>query len=423
MEVNSIFIKKIKINEVRHLKGLEIPISESAKKHVIITGKNGSGKTSLLDAIRVYLEQIFYNKYNVAQQHATIDEWRKLITLNKSRMEHADDANKLQYSQAISQLEDAISGTENHIKLVTRVQLEINNEYSLFDAIGGGRFLVDVETFVRVNQQDDVRGASNIEFKKIYHPGETISNLFAQFLTNQRMDMLNNREERKLEEYEQAKKWFDNLEQMFKVVFDNPTLMLKYNSDRRIYEIILPDRAPFGFHEMSSGYSAYFKLISELLLRMNILSLGSYNMNGFCFIDEIETHLHIELQRRALPFLTQFFPNIQFFVTTHSPFVVTSIKNAVVYDLENRILISDDPTKFSGETITELYFRTHSISVELQTKLNEFNRLAEIADPTQQDQAKWQELDAYFQSIYVFLDDDIKTSIRASKLKSAMPNG
>ena len=49
------YITKIKINSVRHLKNIEIPLSENERKHLIITGKNGSGKTSLLEALRLFL--------------------------------------------------------------------------------------------------------------------------------------------------------------------------------------------------------------------------------------------------------------------------------------------------------------------------------------------------------------------------------
>jgi predicted ATP-binding protein involved in virulence len=50
-------------------------------------------------------------------------------------------------------------------------------------------------------------------------------------------------------------------------------------------------------------------------------------------IDEIETHLHLRLQEQILPFLTELMPRLQFLVATHSPAVISSIPNAVVYDL------------------------------------------------------------------------------------------
>ena len=65
--------------------------------------------------------------------------------------------------------------------------------------------------------------------------------------------------------------------------------------------------------------------------------ISQYNAQGIVLIDELETHLHIELQKKILPFLTEFFPNIQFIVTTHSPYILNSISNAKAYDLEEEL--------------------------------------------------------------------------------------
>ena len=49
---------------------------------------------------------------------------------------------------------------------------------------------------------------------------------------------------------------------------------------------------------------------------------------GIIIIDEIELHLHPGWQKRILNDLTTVFPNIQFIVSTHSPEVITSYKDA-----------------------------------------------------------------------------------------------
>jgi predicted ATP-binding protein involved in virulence len=84
----------------------------------------------------------------------------------------------------------------------------------------------------------------------------------------------------------------------------------------------------FGFNQLSDGYSAIIDFVSDLILKMQTPDSLTrfYEKEGIVLIDEIETHLHIELQRLILPFLTKVFPNIQFIVTTHSPFVLSSIK-------------------------------------------------------------------------------------------------
>ncbi len=42
-----------------------------------------------------------------------------------------------------------------------------------------------------------------------------------------------------------------------------------------------------------------------------------------------------------LPFLTTFFPNVQFIVSTHSPIILQSLGDVVIYDLENKEVITD----------------------------------------------------------------------------------
>ena len=52
------YITKIHIDQVRHLKNVDIELSQDRRKHLILTGKNGSGKTSLLNAIKSNLQAI-----------------------------------------------------------------------------------------------------------------------------------------------------------------------------------------------------------------------------------------------------------------------------------------------------------------------------------------------------------------------------
>lgn len=51
-------------------------------------------------------------------------------------------------------------------------------------------------------------------------------------------------------------------------------------------------------------------------------------------IDEVENHLHPSLQRTLLPSLINAFPHAKFIVSTHSPLVVTSVEDSYVYALK-----------------------------------------------------------------------------------------
>lgn len=49
--MDCLFITDLMIKKVRHLRDIHISLDEKKLKHLIITGKNGSGKTSLLEAL------------------------------------------------------------------------------------------------------------------------------------------------------------------------------------------------------------------------------------------------------------------------------------------------------------------------------------------------------------------------------------
>lgn len=48
-------------------------------------------------------------------------------------------------------------------------------------------------------------------------------------------------------------------------------------------------------------------------------AIGPNEVPGMCLIDEIDAHMHVDLQHRVLPALIKLFPQIQFIVSSHSP--------------------------------------------------------------------------------------------------------
>lgn len=78
---------------------------------------------------------------------------------------------------------------------------------------------------------------------------------------------------------------------------------------------------------LSGGLSAIFELTWQIFLRSR--DDGPFTV---C-IDEPENHLHPSLQQSLIPALLRTFPQAKFVVSTHSPFVVTSVENATVYAL------------------------------------------------------------------------------------------
>ena len=58
--------------------------------------------------------------------------------------------------------------------------------------------------------------------------------------------------------------------------------------------------------------------------------------------DEPENHLHPSMQRSLMPSLIAAFPEVQFIVVTHSPFIVSSMRDSNVYALHYAAAQSDN---------------------------------------------------------------------------------
>ncbi|MDL2285861.1 AAA family ATPase [Desulfococcaceae bacterium OttesenSCG-928-F15] len=109
----------------------------------------------------------------------------------------------------------------------------------------------------------------------------------------------------------------------------------------------------FRIEELSDGYRTMLALVMDLARRMAVANShiewpdGQTVLYspGVVLIDEVELHLHPSWQQRVLPSLMEIFPNVQFIVTTHSPQVLTSIGAKHI-----RILQDGKVHSFSDET-------------------------------------------------------------------------
>lgn len=93
---------------------------------------------------------------------------------------------------------------------------------------------------------------------------------------------------------------------------------------------------------ISSGESALICMFGEILKQADKLGMVM-DVPGIVLIDEVDKHLHIKLQKEILPQLFELFPNIQFIVSSHSPFLNmgladNSINRTRCFDLDNNAL-------------------------------------------------------------------------------------
>ena len=135
--------------------------------------------------------------------------------------------------------------------------------------------------------------------------------------------------------------------------------------DSRTLDIILDTSfGPIYFEYLSSGFKSLIILIlgiiKEVEFRFGDSNVKVAEFDGIIIIDEIDVHLHPTWQAQIINVLCEIFPNVQFFVSTHSPHVVQSLPQEQLIALEKvddnivrRDLLSND-SGYIGWTIEEV---------------------------------------------------------------------
>ena len=99
--------------------------------------------------------------------------------------------------------------------------------------------------------------------------------------------------------------------------------------------------------DLADGYKSTFLWISDLLgwaYSFTPKLRSSRDVRGVVIIDEIEQHLHATWQRRIVQSLRRVFPHVQFFASTHSPLIASSVGGSL-NEADRLILLELDPEK------------------------------------------------------------------------------
>ncbi len=364
------YLTEINIRHVRHLQNIKIELSQNGKRHLLFTGINGCGKTSVLKAIG----NSFFHVMGFMGQ-----DWKEI------NLDSASDKIEIK-----SNLSHSIDGKEM---------------YKLYQE---GKIVLVYFSADRKYTMNKSRVVEAIDIHKVKMITEKMNVSFGQLLVYLYVEKLFAKEKEDKEKVEDVEKWFEWLQDALRELFDNDQLILKFSLEEMCFKIKLPDREEFSLDEMASGYEALFDIFSEIVIRMEQQAHLKYDLPGIVLIDEIELHLHIAWQKKVLPFLIKVFPNIQFIVATHSPFVVSSIESAMIYDLEKNILVEDDLSAYSYECLVESLFNTTAFSDVLGNKYGRYRELVEKADARSISENKeLVGLIKYFKSIPIFMAKDI----------------
>ncbi len=400
------FITHIFVENSRNVTNLDIPLSKEHRQHLILTGKNGSGKTSMLQEINKFLNQIENGMIqNYDTYFSRFEKYEKEISDKNLTQDQKLNLEKIGINYKIPLT--AFGGT--------RIEFA-EKKYNLNEKYKKGKFILAFFESKRKTHLKIPTGINKLELLETYSNKQSANQDFLQYIVNLKADRSFARDDNELEVVEKIDKWFENLQNRLKVIFDVEKLELRFNRESYTFDILTDDNPPINFTNLSDGYSAILSIVTELLLRMENHVVKSYDLEGIVLIDEIETHLHVSLQKKILPFLIDFFPKIQFIVTTHSPFVLSSLSNATICDLESKI-VTTDLSAYSYDALLESYFETDKYSEEIKSKIIEYDRLTSIKEKTMEELEQIRFLKNYFDHAPKYLSMELMVKLQQIELK------
>lgn len=352
----------ISINEI------SIPVPHTKKiakiilngKNLIITGGNGSGKTSFILSIYDFLKKGIndHNNNDINYLQSTLENYKNLMN-----SQGRDSSNFNFFSSEIIRIEARIKQLNNfsikvNHKNSSTLRSLLRFHIALREAsISAPQFVPRLATLKEENShfENDING-DNI-FESYLVSLKTSQSYAISF-------------EKNIKKSEGIQKWFDKIQLDLRELFEDTSLRLEFDSDDAKFYINQKEKEKYTFQNLSSGFSSILRIYADLIMRVVMWERTPENIEGIVFIDEIDAHLHVSLQKKILRFFSKAFPKIQFIVTTHSPFVVSSVTDAIIYDLSSNEQVAE-VSSYSYNIILEELFGVSPISNALTDKLSE----------------------------------------------------
>jgi predicted ATP-binding protein involved in virulence len=185
-----------------------------------------------------------------------------------------------------------------------------------------------------------------------------------------------------IREYENFKNIVSAFMKEINELSDKPTI---YYS-RQFEELVYADQnQEIAISKLSAGYQSLLWMVMDLAYRVCLLN-PEFNdrleIQGIVLIDEICMHLHPKWQWNIINALRATFPGVQFIITTHSPIVISSAKEANLVFLDDKKKVKYLPECYGFAVEDILQFRQESVSrpKNIQNRVDELDEALDDDD-------------------------------------------
>ncbi len=352
MKIRKLQLKNIGVFDDETIEFKECPAKDKAEIH-ILTGENGSGKTTILLALAGLFSNWVSSNTNEETKKQLSKRFREKGTFGlEDYISEGEDFYNSQITATLNAKDlvkvhgdatyyDSVSSYTNSNGLRNYLELtgiegtpKESLQFALFGYSGYRRIKDEPIEIGKDNTENPLSQA--LEFIKAENSKFTVNQWLGQ-------NLLNNSLAQTKKKLDEAKIFDEKIKRFEKVINDIIADVTKDNEIRFEMQsatklVLIKKEQELDFDVLPDGLKSLISWIGDLLMRLDSLNWKDdtpiFDREIILFLDEIEVHLHPAWQRKVLPIVQKLFKNAQIFVSTHSPFVVNSVDDAWVYKLK-----------------------------------------------------------------------------------------
>lgn len=347
MKIKSIELKNFKCFKDKIL-DLSIPETNDVQSTCILVGTNGSGKSSILKAIVAVMTGIDQRYAGDMLKDTDIYfdapglEIKLTVMLNENEKNVLQQDNNVMEAiyiyergaeQAILQCPQGVN-QDNYKKMLQTIEkdmrLGIVMYYDPFRFISGRKPVgpkLQLEKDAKSNAlQSNILSEGNNAFRDME---------LKQWIINMDYQRLKKTSSKNEIIFEQMIKAFDILMHPLKFQCIDEEGAIIFRDEKESKDIALD--------MLSDGFKSVFFIVIDIIRRLSLAEAfedeAFYMKEAVILIDEIDCHIHPKWQKKLLPSLRKLFPNCQFIVTTHSPYILDGIPDYSIKKIGEKQII------------------------------------------------------------------------------------
>jgi predicted ATP-binding protein involved in virulence len=342
-------LQSLELRNFRGFRDIEIDFDQ---RLTVLVGINGAGKTTVLDALAVLLDQ--YTARLIASR-STARRLKESDTTNGAPEAHI----RLTVEGTNGLTRWALRKQGKRQKVLRPISSELGNLNDLVHAIAESSehdedYLAGATLPIYYDQR---RALVDIPQRKRSAAKHLARDAFAESRGRAGLDFrgfvywFEERESEELRRQRRDRKYEDaQLGTVRRAIAEATGLTgLTYRSIPPRGLLINKGGVELRVEQLSAGERVFLAMAGDLARRLAMLSARTSDARfgrAIVLIDEVELHLHPRWQRSILPWLLKAFPNCQFVVTTHSPQVIGEVEASHIRVLQyhpsgNRIDTTD----------------------------------------------------------------------------------